>query len=342
MFSAATKSGKTATAAAADPYFYDVPLLLSGDGTNGAQNNTFIDGSTNAFSITRNGNTTQGTFSPYGSLWSNYFDGSSALTTGSGATFFAGDFTIEFWFMAPSVPSGYDFYFVDSLNVANNFAIEAYGGIIRWVYSGTNVIGSASFTPTAGVWYHIALVRSGSGTNNCTMYVNGTALWQATKTGSVNNSPGPWTIGQAGNSTTKFTGYISNFRVVNGTAVYTSAFTPPTVPLTAIANTSVLTCQSNRFIENSSNAYTISTVGTPSIQRFSPFNPTSPYSTSVIGGSGYFDNNSSYLTAPSNAAWTFGTGDFTVEAWVYVSAFTNYRGVVGNLITNSEIGRAHV
>ena len=147
---------------------------------------------------------------------------------------------------------------------------------------------------------------------------------------------GPWTIGQAGNSTTKFTGYISNFRVVNGTAIYTSAFTPPTVPLTAIANTSVLTCQSNRFIENSSNAYTISTVGTPSIQRFSPFNPTSPYSTSVIGGSGYFDNNSSYLTAPSNAAWTFGTGDFTVEAWVYVSAFTNYRGVVGNLITNSD------
>ena len=77
MFSAATKSGKTATAAAADPYFYDVPLLLSGDGTNGAQNNTFIDGSTNAFTITRNGNTTQGSFSPYGSLWSNYFDGSS-------------------------------------------------------------------------------------------------------------------------------------------------------------------------------------------------------------------------------------------------------------------------
>ena len=64
-------------AAPSDPYFYDVTMLLTGDGTNGAQNNTFLDSSSNAFSITRNGNTTQGSFSPYGSLWSNYFNGAT-------------------------------------------------------------------------------------------------------------------------------------------------------------------------------------------------------------------------------------------------------------------------
>ena len=42
-----------------DPYFENVTLLLHGDGTNGGQNNTFIDGSSNNFTITRNGNTTQ-------------------------------------------------------------------------------------------------------------------------------------------------------------------------------------------------------------------------------------------------------------------------------------------
>jgi hypothetical protein len=52
------------------------PCRLPGNGTNGAQNNTFLDSSTNNFTITRNGNATQGTFSPYGNLWSNYFDGS--------------------------------------------------------------------------------------------------------------------------------------------------------------------------------------------------------------------------------------------------------------------------
>jgi len=62
-------------AAANDPYFMYNSLLLPGNGTNLAQNNTFLDGSTNNFAITRHGNTTQGTFSPCGSNWSNYFDG---------------------------------------------------------------------------------------------------------------------------------------------------------------------------------------------------------------------------------------------------------------------------
>ena len=68
---------RTAIAAAVDEFFNRVTLLLPGDGTNGAQNNTFLDSSTNNFTITRNGNTTQGTFSPFSQTgWSNYFDGS--------------------------------------------------------------------------------------------------------------------------------------------------------------------------------------------------------------------------------------------------------------------------
>jgi hypothetical protein len=70
------------------------------------------------------------------------------------------------------------------------------------------------------------------------------------------------------------TGYISNLRVVAGTALYTSAFTPSTTPLTAVSGTSLLTCQSNRFIDNSSNAFTITRNGDVSVQRFSPFAPT--------------------------------------------------------------------
>jgi len=47
-----------AAAAETDPNFKQTVLLLHGDGTNGAQNNTFLDSSTNNFTITRNGNTT--------------------------------------------------------------------------------------------------------------------------------------------------------------------------------------------------------------------------------------------------------------------------------------------
>ena len=63
----------------ADPYYEYTTLLLPGNGTNGAQNNTFLDGSTNNFTITRNGNTTQGTFSPFSQTgWGNLFVSASS------------------------------------------------------------------------------------------------------------------------------------------------------------------------------------------------------------------------------------------------------------------------
>jgi hypothetical protein len=83
----------------------------------------------------------------------------------------------------------------------------------------------------------------------------------------------------------------------------------------------LLTCQSNRFLDNSSNAFTITVNGTPSVQAFSPFLPTAAYDAAVVGGSGYFDGSGDYITATNNAAYNFGTGNFTVECWVYVTAF---------------------
>ena len=308
-------------ALATDPYFPYVTMLLHGDGTNGAQNNTFLDSSTNNFSITRNGNTTQGSFSPYGSNWSNYFGGVSGnylapQSATSSVAFGTGNFTFECWLNADST-SGNNFVLdARSSSSQNNLCFLIQSGSWLWQYAGTNIISTASGMITVGTWNHVAFVRN-SGT--LSLYVNGsliTSVSDSTNYAAAAAAGRPGIAGGGFNTTEIFKGYISNLRIVVGTAVYTSAFTPSTTPLTAITNTSLLTCQSNRFIDNSTNAFAITVNGTPSVQRFSPFSPSAAYSTSVIGGSGYFDGSGDYLTIPANAVFNMGTGDFTWEAWV--------------------------
>ena len=317
-----------------DPYFMYTTLLLSANGTNAAQNNTFVDSSTNNLTITRTGNVAQGTFSPYGPNWSNYFDGAGDyLDTVSASSQFAfgtGDFTVEFWIKTTAstfniinptsaTGSGYwgllfsagNFYWNDSYNVTYNILVNA-----------TSILNDA--------WHHVAICRT-SGSSK--VYFDGVS--QITQADSTNYSGvSTWRIGSG--NVGAYLGYLSNLRVVKGTAVYASNFTPSTTPLTAISGTSLLTCQSNRFIDNSANNFTITATGTPTIQRFSPFSPTAAYSTSTIGGSGYLSGASStWLAVPINATFAFGTNNYTYEAWVYPTSFPNaYNTVFCNFLDN--------
>jgi len=92
-------------------------------------------------------------------------------------------------------------------------------------------------------WHHVAGVRKG---NTLTVYLDGIAgATTASFSGSVyNNTDDRFRIGDSSASGAHNTkGYISNFRFVKGTAVYTDNFEPPTEPLTAITNTKLLCCQ---------------------------------------------------------------------------------------------------
>ena len=316
----------------ADPYFDYVTMLLTGNGTNGAQNNTFLDSSSNAFSITRNGNTTQGSFSPYGSNWGNYFNGTTDYLNGptnnSAFDFSTGDFTVECWVFATSNSDA---------NIYTNFGPSGAGGLVVstssgylyvWNYTAASLSMTANTLLPLNQWVHVAVTRSG---NNFTIWQNGVSV--ATQTISVTlktNASSPVCIGGiysgGGSPIPSWKGYISNLRVTKGGALYTSTFTPSTTPLTTTVSSgtvSWLTCQSNRFIDNSANAFAMTIGGTPSVQRFSPFNPTASYSTATIGGSGYFDGSGDYLTGPTgNANLNLSSGSWTVDGWFYTTKNT--------------------
>jgi hypothetical protein len=121
---------------------------------------------------------------------------------------------------------------------------------------------------------------------------------------------------------------MSNVSFVSGSNVYdpaSSTITVPTTPLsTSTTNQALLTCQANRFIDSNTatTAKTITLTGSPSVQAFSPFNPTASWSAATYGGSGYFDGSGDYLQLPAGTAFAPGTGDFTVDGWFYTTVTT--------------------
>jgi hypothetical protein len=194
---------------------------------------------------------------------------------------------------------------------------------------------------TASQQNHLAIVRSGSGSNNVSIFLNGSRIYQLTDTTNFSTNTFA-TIGRRyaiSGGDNYWLGYLSNLRALKGTAQYSgTTYTVPTSPLTAITNTQLLTCQSNRFIDNSTNAFTLTVNGSPSVQRFSPFSPTSAYSTTVNGGSAFFDGTGDYLSAADNSAFNLNSVSFTVECWVYWNSVSGEQNIVEQFTNPSGPG----
>jgi hypothetical protein len=322
-----------------DTLFNYTTLLVQADNVaNNSTNGSAVD-SANSYNLVVSGGTPiQGSINPFGvGNWSNSFNGTNQYISASANTAFAfgtGDFTVEGWiFTTARIGLG---------NYGSQIAgCQVYGTSADWLFNisptgnlffqiGASAVGAILTTSTVplNLWTHVALVRQ-SGT--VTIYINGVnAGGSASYATSITNASTPFSIGGASNGTAAslLQGYISNLRIVKGTALYTSAFTPSTSPLTAVANTVLLTCQSNRFVDNSTNAFTLTPTNSPTVERFNAFdvnaNSYTTQANTMISGSTYVGSGYHYFGHSG-----FGSGDFSVEFWTYVTAsggslFNNY------------------
>ena len=180
-------------------------------------------------------------------------------------------FTIECWFYPTTLNGGYVWAMLQT-----NFLCVAYRNngkfIIDMSYVG-NPPGYSTLDTTYPInnWYHIALVWNGTSGK---LFINGSIEWTFTGAGALVNAGNPLLIGQyQGQGQLTPLGNISNFRVVKGTAVYTSAFTPPTSPLTAISGTQLLlnTYNTNFLTDSSTNNFTVTNNGSVTSSSLSPF-----------------------------------------------------------------------
>ena len=215
--------------------------------------------------------------------YSVYFDGSTStgieINDSSDFDMGSGDMTCEMWFYVDEDAGTYRRLCGQSDSGANAsqipFAIEIDTNnkpVGYLFYSGANYETMLSSTAiNDNEWNHVALVRN-SGT--ATLYLNGTSVYSQSTSVTLNTSSGKFGIGQLGEYTSDtFKGWISNFRLVVGSAVYTSNFTPSTSPLTAVTNTEILCCQdSTATTDNSGNSRTLTvTAANTYTEQMAPF-----------------------------------------------------------------------
>jgi len=311
-----TQRSFTVTILLGDTYFNQTPLLLSATVAN-----TFIsDSSTNNFLVSRFGDTRPNRTSPYWpGGWSGYFDGTGDFLSIADSTAIRlgnSDFTIECWFyeigvVATGAPHLFqingDSAAWAAVRISLTTSTRTIGLLMTTNTSSWTVNVESTATYNRNQWNHCALVRNGT---SIKMYLNGTVIIDTTFSGTLYAG----TLNYIGNlqyssSTWTFNGYISNTRIVKGTALYTANFAPSTTALTTVSNTSLLTLRDPVLADDSPNNFTITRNGDVLLTTFSPFN-TAPYTLTANGHSVYFDGTGDWLVTPDLGTTT---GDFTVE-----------------------------
>jgi len=199
---------------------------------------------------------------------SYYFDGVNngiRLPFAGEIYFYSSDVTTEFWMKANSASQTANAIIIDSSSTRTNFQIsvgaEITGGAGRISFSpqGSSYKIIANGNYLDDTWHHVACVRYN---DTGYIYVDGVLV--------ANSAAGAWagatnsflTSGQIGRGRfglglgldDTYTGYLANFRITSR-ALYTSAFTPPTTTLTAVANTVIL-INSPTFTDSSNLALT--------------------------------------------------------------------------------------
>jgi len=194
---------------------------------------------------------------------SAYFDSSNINRLGlddSPDWIFGDTFTLEAWIKLDSIPSsGYQHICAHSANYGFYCTVENANKRLQFYdYHSNTTINSATGSLVEGQWMHVALVDN-SGTAQ--WYINGIPSGSSGSLDVDYDEAYYLSIGGSYGGNQVFGGYISNLRIVKGTAVYTSAFRPSTKPLTSITNTVLLCCQTSTVTDAAVSPGSITNLG---------------------------------------------------------------------------------
>ena len=266
------------------------------------------------------------------------FDGTGDCLTapdGSDFEFGSDNFTIEAYIYYTGSPgTGSDTYVItskwDNQSAPNDKGLilrisdDGSGDNLQWFYTtdgSTNDITTGSTILIPESWYHIAFVRNGT---IGTFYINGIADATTVSFGSdsIRDTGNPFRVGanlESGAIDQEFQGFISNLRVIKGTALYTGDFIPPTRELKKVPGTVLLCCQDPDNPLTEATGKTITGYG--SLQQDSP----------ELVTDGEFESASNWSSAESD--WTVGSGQAVINS---SNSGYDYLGQLATGLLNGE------
>jgi len=282
--------------------------------------------------VVNNGVTFSNTVRKFGTHSAEFnFGKSLAIPTNTGLNFGTGDFTIELWHYLTARVSTYPTIFsnYDTVGAAGLLGIFAghvsstvnYQVCVNGAWPGLPSIMTS--TPVIyNQWAHLALVRSNG---VITLYVNGVSAGTSVFTGAL-NGVGPTTyIGKTiTGADSAIAGYLDEVRITKGLARYTKAFVPPITTFDAPLNV-------DQYFDNNSllmhmDGSAIDVMGNAVVNTGVTFSPT----VSRFGTHGAVFNGSGYMVVPTTPSFAYGTGDFTIEMWLYPTTSPAYACIVGH------------
>jgi len=197
-------------------------------------------------------------------------------------------------------------------------------------------------------WYHVAIVRSGTGSNLLKIYRDGVLDATGTSSGNFADTSNFY-IGcdRVATGSTWFGGNLSDLKISNS-AQYATAFAKPTAPLTstgAVFFHSMQTPHHDDIPTNTVLGYTVTQSDRSSLRLLDgplinhALRPYQHGSNSV-----YSWDTQAYLkcydASPTSTALRLGTGAFTIEAWVHTTNADGNRqtGILGKGTGNTGAG----
>ena len=295
----------------ADPYAWKNTLAVTGNSNYDRSN--LVNCTTANKGIQMNGNIHQTNGLNKSGRNSNfygqsmYFDGTGDYVNvpdNADFDFGTGDFTIELFINSTS--TGTNSVLIGA-NTGWYVQVKDSTKDLSFYTGSTEIIYSDDSTSAIcnGKWRHIAITREG---NTIRHFIDGVIVKSTTNTDAVNlASSEALNIGRYGAGSLYFTGSMNDIRIYKGLAKYTANFYP------ASTNPAI-------------------TIDSPSGVAYSSA------LTKPSGGSVILERTGSFIQFPSyvdSGQLKPGSGDFTIECFIYIKAFANYPVIVDTRISGS-------